>query len=107
MSTVLSEPAPERVAPAVEVAAEPGASRERIARIVAPLAIGLVGLALWQLVVSINDIPHYILPGPILVLQTLIADWAPAAIVASWAARRAVQTASSGPSRVVPRAPTS
>lgn len=77
MSTVLSEPSPERVTPAVEVAAEPAslASGERIARILAPLAIGLVALALWELVVRINEIPHYILPGPILVLQTLIADW--------------------------------
>jgi NitT/TauT family transport system permease protein len=78
LSTVLSEPSPERVTPAGEVArsaSSPAASGERIARILAPLAIGLVALALWELVVRLNHIPHYILPGPILVLQTLVADW--------------------------------
>jgi NitT/TauT family transport system permease protein len=48
---------------------------ERIARVVAPLAIGLAALACWELLVRVNDIPHYILPGPVLVLQSLIADW--------------------------------
>ncbi|HEX5078805.1 MAG TPA: ABC transporter permease [Geminicoccaceae bacterium] len=48
---------------------------ERIARIAAPLAIGCLALALWQAVVSIYAIPHYILPGPGLVLRSLIDDW--------------------------------
>ena len=48
---------------------------ERIARVLAPLAIGLAALACWELLVRVNDIPHYILPGPLLVLQSLIADW--------------------------------
>jgi NitT/TauT family transport system permease protein len=30
---------------------------------------------LWELTVRLNHIPHYILPGPLLVLQSLIADW--------------------------------
>ena len=41
----------------------------------APLALGVIALALWELVVRLNHIPHYILPGPLLVLQSLIADW--------------------------------
>ena len=48
---------------------------ERIARIAAPLAIGCLALALWQAVVAIYAIPHYILPGPGLVLGSLIEDW--------------------------------
>jgi NitT/TauT family transport system permease protein len=48
---------------------------ERIARIGAPLAIGCVALALWEAVVAVYAIPHYILPGPSLVLQSLIEDW--------------------------------
>jgi NitT/TauT family transport system permease protein len=78
LSTVRSEPSFERITPVARVAAEPGPRRapgERIARIVAPLAIGLIALGIWELVVRLNHIPHYILPGPILVLQTLIADW--------------------------------
>ena len=44
-------------------------------RILAPLVIGVVVLALWEFAVRWNDIPHYVLPGPILVGQTLVADW--------------------------------
>jgi NitT/TauT family transport system permease protein len=35
----------------------------------------LGGLAAWELVVRINDIPPYQLPGPLLVLATLAKDW--------------------------------
>jgi NitT/TauT family transport system permease protein len=48
---------------------------ERIARIAAPLAIGCLALAAWEAIVTIYAIPHYILPGPTLVLESLIADW--------------------------------
>jgi NitT/TauT family transport system permease protein len=44
-------------------------------KVLAPLAIGLVILALWEAVVRINHIPVYILPGPILIVETLIKDW--------------------------------
>ncbi len=44
-------------------------------KILAPLAIGLVILGLWEAVVRINHIPVYVLPGPILIAQTLIKDW--------------------------------
>lgn len=44
-------------------------------RILAPLVIGVAMLALWEFAVRWNDIPHYVLPGPILVGQTLVADW--------------------------------
>jgi hypothetical protein len=79
---MLSEPAPERVPPEalagearVGPAADRAARREAALRILAPLTIGIVALALWELVVRLNHIPHYILPGPLLVLQSLIADW--------------------------------
>ena len=44
-------------------------------RILAPLVIGVIVLVLWEFAVRWNDIPHYVLPGPILVGQTLVADW--------------------------------
>ena len=44
-------------------------------RILAPLVIGVAVLALWEFAVRRNEIPHYVLPGPILVGQTLVADW--------------------------------
>jgi NitT/TauT family transport system permease protein len=43
--------------------------------ILAPLAMGIVFLAGWEFLVRAKEIPHYVLPGPILVIQTLIADW--------------------------------
>ena len=44
-------------------------------RALPPVVIGLAGLVAWELVVRVNAIPYYILPGPLLVLQTLISDW--------------------------------
>ena len=44
-------------------------------KILAPLAIGLVFLAAWEALVRINGVPSYILPGPLLIVQTLIKDW--------------------------------
>ena len=79
MSARRFEPAPKRAPPTPDAQGGPAASRrlsgERIARVLAPLAIAFAALALWELIVRINQIPHYILPGPILVLESLIADW--------------------------------
>lgn len=44
-------------------------------RIIAPVVIGTVVLALWEFAVRWNEVPAYVLPGPILVGQTLVADW--------------------------------
>lgn len=43
----------------------------RAVRIGVPLLIFAAALIGWEAVVRINAIPHYILPGPLLVLQTL------------------------------------
>ena len=44
-------------------------------KVVAPIVIGAVILGLWELAVRQAGIPPYILPGPWLILRTLIADW--------------------------------
>jgi NitT/TauT family transport system permease protein len=44
-------------------------------RIVWPVVVFVAGIVLWDLVVRIGEIPPYLLPGPVLVFQTLIADW--------------------------------
>ncbi|WP_298917298.1 ABC transporter permease [uncultured Roseobacter sp.] len=41
-----------------------------------PVLVLLIVLGLWDRVVVWNEIPHYILPRPKLVLETLIEDWA-------------------------------
>jgi NitT/TauT family transport system permease protein len=44
-------------------------------RIIAPVVIGVFVLGLWEFAVRWNEIPSYVLPGPLLVAQTLVADW--------------------------------
>jgi NitT/TauT family transport system permease protein len=43
--------------------------------ILAPIAVGILVLILWDISVKVTNTPPYILPGPILVLQTLVRDW--------------------------------
>ena len=52
-----------------------GGRAERTLRVAAPLALGLAALAAWEALVRLNQIPHYILPGPLLVAQALVEDW--------------------------------
>ncbi|HBD90925.1 MAG TPA: ABC transporter ATP-binding protein, partial [Gemmobacter sp.] len=49
---------------------------EKVARWLLPAATIALAVLLWDRVVVWNQIPHYILPGPGLVLQTLVKDWA-------------------------------
>ena len=44
-------------------------------KVVAPIVIGVVILGLWEFAVRQAGVPPYILPGPWLILRTLIADW--------------------------------
>src|SRR5437763_15541099 len=43
-------------------------------RTAAPLAVGAVLLALWEIVVRAEGMPPYILPGPVLIGETLWTD---------------------------------
>jgi len=49
---------------------------ERIGKWTLPVIVLMAALFLWDRTVVWNEIPHYILPGPGLVLETLIKDWA-------------------------------
>jgi NitT/TauT family transport system permease protein len=44
-------------------------------RVVLPIVIFVIGIVTWDLIVRINEIPPYLLPGPGLVMRTLIQDW--------------------------------
>jgi NitT/TauT family transport system permease protein len=59
------------------MSAEPKApaGRERALRIVLPIALLALGVLIWDLVVRLNGIPPYVLPGPALVFTTLVSDW--------------------------------
>jgi NitT/TauT family transport system permease protein len=47
----------------------------RVLRILLPAVVALAACAIWELVVRLHHIPPYVLPGPVLVLQTLLGDW--------------------------------
>ncbi|HVY21342.1 MAG TPA: ABC transporter permease [Bauldia sp.] len=48
---------------------------ERIARIAVPLTMLVLVLLGWHLYVTLANVPHYVLPSPVLVVQSLITDW--------------------------------
>jgi NitT/TauT family transport system permease protein len=48
--------------------------RARLARIAAPLALGILMIVLWEVLVRAEHIAPYILPGPVLVARTLWTD---------------------------------
>jgi NitT/TauT family transport system permease protein len=59
----------------------PGHQRERerldqMARILLPVGVLALGIFAWALVVHVNAIPPYVLPGPWRVFETLWSDWA-------------------------------
>ena len=58
-----------------EVARARARRRDRIARWVLPVLMMVLSLCGWQWLVVANDIPHYILPKPTLIFETLIKDW--------------------------------
>ena len=54
---------------------KPGEGSARLVRTLLPIVVLAAGITAWDLVVRINDIPPYVLPGPGLVFKTLIDDW--------------------------------
>ena len=44
-------------------------------RVLAPLLVGALVLGGWEWAIRHHDIPPYILPGPVLITQTLWRDW--------------------------------
>jgi len=64
-----------QTAPVPAAPAMPDRRGLRLIRIVLPVVVFALAIAAWDLVVRINDIPPYVLPGPGAVFQTLISDW--------------------------------
>src|SRR4030088_2606948 len=48
---------------------------DRALRVLLPIVVLALGVVLWGAVVRWRDIPPYVLPGPALVFDTLLADW--------------------------------
>jgi NitT/TauT family transport system permease protein len=47
-----------------------------LARVLLPVVVLAAGIAIWEFVVWLNDIPPYVLPAPTAVFETLVKDWA-------------------------------
>jgi len=60
----------------VPSAARPLLFQPRVQRIVYPLLVGVTLLVLWQGLVTGLELPPYLVPSPLLMMQTLITDWA-------------------------------
>ncbi|MCX5496825.1 ABC transporter permease [Kaistia dalseonensis] len=65
-------------APQEEKVASPGggiAPSERALRIIVPVVMLVALVGLWEWYTTAYNVPHYILPGPDLVAQSMINDW--------------------------------
>lgn len=69
-------PAARKAAAAPRRARQPLLARPRVQRILYPLLVGLVLIALWQGLVTGLELPPYLVPSPLLMLETLVTDWA-------------------------------
>jgi NitT/TauT family transport system permease protein len=49
--------------------------RERLLRIALPVVVLACGLGVWEAAVRLDNIPPYVLPGPGLIVRTLVSDW--------------------------------
>jgi NitT/TauT family transport system permease protein len=47
----------------------------RVLQVLLPVAVLVLGVAVWGLLVRLYHIPPYVLPGPDAVFQTLVNDW--------------------------------
>ena len=56
-------------------AATPWLLQPKVQRVLLPALVGLVLLLLWQALVSGLELPPYLVPSPLLMLQTLMTDW--------------------------------
>ena len=59
----------------LETRASIATKKNRLFRWILPIIVMLIVIGLWEIVVFEFEIPHYILPSPLLILQTLVEDW--------------------------------
>ncbi|MFT3801901.1 MAG: ABC transporter permease [Burkholderiaceae bacterium] len=74
-SATPSAPAPARPA-APRRAPVPLLHRPRVQRVLLPVLVGLLLVGAWQALVVGMKLPPYLVPSPVLMMKTLVADWA-------------------------------
>lgn len=78
MSVTETAPDVSSEAPVIDVEEAARARRDKIHRIAKwtlPSLVMALSLLAWHLYVTLNNVPHYVLPGPVLVGQSVIEDW--------------------------------
>lgn len=55
----------------------PWLMQPKVQRVLLPSLVGVVLLLIWQALVTILELPPYLVPSPVLMMQTLVTDWAP------------------------------
>ena len=75
MSIAEQAPMPVPAVDEEEAARARRAKINRIAKWTLPSLVMVLTILAWHLYVTIGEVPHYILPGPVRVAQSLLADW--------------------------------
>lgn len=52
-----------------------GVRASRWPGILAPMIVGVLFLASWEVAVAVYRVPTYVLPGPVLIAKTIVSDW--------------------------------
>jgi NitT/TauT family transport system permease protein len=63
-------------APQADITAQPWSQNPKIQKIIYPIAVGIILIAIWQGLVTGLNLPPYLVPSPLLMMKTLLTDWA-------------------------------
>ena len=63
-------------APQANRKAQPWSQNPKIQKIIYPVAVGIILIAIWQGLVTGLNLPPYLVPSPLLMMKTLLTDWA-------------------------------
>ena len=63
-------------APQANSTAQPWSQNPKIQKIIDPIAVGIILIAIWQGLVTGLNLPPYLVPSPLLMMKTLLTDWA-------------------------------
>ena len=63
-------------APQANRTAQPWSQNPKIQKIIYPIAVGIILIAIWQGLVTGLNLPPYLVPSPLLMMKTLLTDWA-------------------------------
>jgi NitT/TauT family transport system permease protein len=55
---------------------QPWSQNPKLQKIIYPIAVGIILIAIWQGLVTGLNLPPYLVPSPVLMMKTLLTDWA-------------------------------